>query len=165
MRVQRILTAVAASLALSACYTSRVITTPNISAQSPRQISIVRADGTETTIYTPVVEGETIVGRSSGKECLLESCRKPDVSVPVSEVKEVKIRTIDRTKTYALVGLGVATLVTVAIVSKGSGSDASCVLNCSTNGRISHSGASIPTSSVMSALAKMTHGLGAILAH
>jgi hypothetical protein len=159
MRVQGIITAVAASLALSACYTSRVITTPNITAQAPREIRVTRVDGSETTVFMPVLQGQTIVGRSNGRECLLESCRVPDVNVPVGEVKEVKVKTMDKTKTYALVGLGVAGIFAATFALKGNGPDMGCVGNCMTSTARAGAGASIPAAALRSALSRVTHSL------
>lgn len=157
MRVQGIITTVAASLVLSACYTSRVITTPNLTATAPRQIRVTRVDGTEATVYTPRLDGQTIMGRSNGRECLLESCRKPDISVQLSDVKEIRVKTIDKPKTYALAAVGVAAIFGATIGLKGKGPDMGCMINCMTV----RTGPEIPTSTLVSAISRLAHGLSA----
>jgi hypothetical protein len=159
MRVQRIFAAVVASLAVSACYTQRVMTASEITAQAPHEVTIVRQNTTITKVYMPSLQDGTIVGRSSGAECLLASCRKPDVSVPVSDVKEVRTKTLNKGATYGLVAVGVAGVFALAIGLKGNGADMGCQVNCSTQ----RAGASIPTAAIISTVSRFTHGLTAAL--
>jgi len=135
MRFKGVLVALIATPLMVGCYTSRTITTPQpyLAGVHPAEITVVDHSGSETVVFGAKVTDGSITGLSdSDPSCALERCRAHDLSFKLSDVQSIKVRQMDKGKTFGLAAIGVV-IVAGGIIAAGSGGGQSgdCI-NCQT---------------------------------
>ncbi len=106
------LTALAVSLPLVACrsWRSPSLPLPEVVADQPSQVRVIRNDGGRFTLRRPRLSGDTLIGE------LASSSDKGTIAIPRSDIRSIELRRFDGLKTVGLIaGVG-ATAVLIAAV-------------------------------------------------
>jgi hypothetical protein len=109
------LTALAVSLSLVACrsWRSPSLPLPEVVADHPSQVRVVRSDGGRFTLRQPRLSGDTLIGE------LASSSAKGTIAIPRGDIRSLEIRRFDGLKTAGLIaGVG-ATAILIAAVADG----------------------------------------------
>ena len=103
-------------ITVSGCMSApRSVASPRtyIPMRRPERIWLVDEDGTRTVVNRPrILPGDTLFGRAGDGE---------EIWLPLSSIRRVEARELDKKKTMALIGAGVAVGAVFFAISAGSG--------------------------------------------